>query len=354
MIVNPINAQFTNNHLADKVLGQDDFFSSDLGVGENKFEEPIGIAIDFTNGKMYVADSENNRVLRFSYPITSSNQAAELVFGQPDFYANGDTIVARNRMDDPKGIAVDHTGRLWVVDNQNHRVIWFNDAYAITTNQPDADGVLGQTTFETEYFTTSQSGMDHPKGIAISPTGTLFVSDEDNDRILRFDNAANKANGANADGVLGQLDFASNGSGTTQASFDDPYGICLDNAGRLWVADRSNNRVLRFDNAANKANGANADGVLGQADFVSNDDSTSQARMDNPENVAVDNQGRLYVVDIGNQRILIFNDAANQPNGVDAHGVFGQPDFISDNEGSSQTDLHLDQLSFIVYDNRYR
>lgn len=71
--------------------------------------------------------------------------------------------------------------------------------------------------------------------------------------------------------MLGQPDFISNTFATATASvMFAPCGIALDSAGRLWVADYNNSRVLRFDSAAGKPNGAAADGVLGQSDFTSN------------------------------------------------------------------------------------
>ena len=50
---------------------------------------------------------------------------------------------------------------------------------------------------------------------------------------------------------------------------DTPMDVAVDSGGRLWVADANNNRLLRFENAALKTNGADADGVLGQRDFDS-------------------------------------------------------------------------------------
>jgi hypothetical protein len=67
-----------------------------------------------------------------------------------------------------------------------------------------------------------------------------------NSRVLRFDNAATLANGAPADGVLGQPDFTSGLFDTTQSTMHFPRGLAIDSAGSLWVADNNNNRVLRF------------------------------------------------------------------------------------------------------------
>jgi hypothetical protein len=76
------------------------------------------------------------------------------------------------------------------------------------------------------------------------------------------------------------------------------------------VADSSNHRVLRFDAAASKANGAAADGVLGQADFTSGSanrgGSVATNTLYGPNDVTVNQTGRLWVTDSGNNRVLAF------------------------------------------------
>src|SRR5262249_36322724 len=148
---------------------------------------------------------------------------------------------------------------------------------------------------------------------------------------LRFDNAASKANGAAADGVLGQTTFTAVASGLTQSNMNLPNSLALDASGRLWVADTNNHRVLRFDSAATKANGANADGVQGQANFVSGSanrgSTTAQNSMSSPGGVEVDAAGRLYVGDGANNRVLIFANAATLADGANAANVLGQTTF---------------------------
>lgn len=89
--------------------------------------------------------------------------------------------------------------------------------------------------------------------------------------MLRFDQAASKPNGADADGVLGAPDLASITPLTaniTASGFSGAiFGLTVDAAGNLYVSDSSNRRILRFDHAASKANGAAADGVLGAPDL---------------------------------------------------------------------------------------
>lgn len=141
-------------------------------------------------------------------------------------------------------------------------------ALAIMTNGMAASLVLGQPDFTTNTTATSAEGMRGPFGLAVDPTtGKVFVTDTFNSRVLRFASVAALSNGAAAEGVLGQPDVTSSSGAAGASGLSFPHSLTVDSAGRLWVADTGNSRVLRFDNAARKPNGAPADGVLGQPDF---------------------------------------------------------------------------------------
>jgi sugar lactone lactonase YvrE len=321
---------FTNGQAASKVLGQSEFTSVSSNTTANGMQNPFSVAIDPLSGAVFVADAGNNRVLRFtSSSALKSGSAAEGVLGQSNF-TNDFPSATLDKMDSPFAITVDSAGRLWVADSRNHRVLRFDNA-ATKANGAAADGLLGQT----GTATATASTMATPSGIAIDSTGTLWVTDLENHRILRFDNAATKANSAPADGVLGQSNFTNNLPATNASGFSFPQGVAVDNAGRLWVADVDSNRVLRFDNAAGKANGASADGVLGQTNFSGGASATTNSGLNSPNDIEVDSAGRLWVTDASNNRVLRFDNAASKANGAAADGVLGQPDFTSNTPTSN-------------------
>ncbi len=324
---------------ASLVLGQVNFNSSSFTTTQSGMYNPTGAAIDPSTGAVFIVDSFNHRVLRFASLVALSNGAnANGVLGQIDFTSN--TIATtRSGMFDPTGAVVDGAGRLWVADNGNNRVLRF-DAAASKPNGANADGVLGQGDFTSSTIAITQSGMYSPVKVALDIDGRLWVTDRGNNRVLRFDGAASKAIGAPADGVLGQVDFTSRSHAATQSGMYWPLGVAVDAAGRLWVVDGNCHRVLRFDGAASKPNGANADGVLGQVDFTSNIIATTQSGMQWPEDVAVDGSGRLWVADYGNNRVLRFDGAASKPNGANADGVLGQVDFTSSSPAATQSGMY--------------
>jgi sugar lactone lactonase YvrE len=327
-------AQFITGQNADVVLGQPNFTSGTATTTQSGMNYPYSVAVDPTTGKVFVADFNNSRVLRFSSAAAAvSGTAAEAVLGQPDFTSNGYSTT-QSGMNSPSGVAVDASGNLYVSDLYNNRVLRFNHA-ATDTNGQNADAVLGQPDFTSSTAASSpptQSGMYYPFGLVVDASGNLYVADCNNHRVLRFNHAASITNGANANVVLGQPNFASSTSATSQSGMSYPRGQAVDASGNLYVVEAGNNRVLLFNHAATDTNGQNADGVLGQPNFTSNTAASyppTQSGMWDPTDVAVDASGNLYVADIYNHRVLGFANAASDANGANATVVLGQADFTT-------------------------
>ncbi len=332
-----LEAQWVNGMSASYALGQPALDKYHQGkVGRDVFDHPTNVAIDIQNNKIYIADHLNNRVLRFAYPVTTNMPSAEIVFGQVDFDSkrpNMGSTAKANTLSSPYGVAV-YNGDLWVSDQSNNRILRYDNAHLITSNAPDANAVLGQSSFVTSLSgsDTSRTSTFYPRGLALDSNGNLFVTLYGRRGINRFDKAKSKANGAPADGLLGRSSFSASLSKAYPPSADrivDGLGMAVDKEGRLFVADWGYNRVLWFNNAAQKEIGASADGVLGQRDFVSNDTATSQTGLFVPRGIAISPQGRLFVGDGFNNRVLIYNKAGHSGNGAPADYVIGQPDFVT-------------------------
>lgn len=343
---NPAPTSWTDGQAAVAVLGQTSFTDADPnsgGIGASSLGGPTNICSDTAHGKVYVMDYNNHRVLRYDVAnAITTGAAAEVVLGQPDFTSSSPGITA-SLMTRPEACAVSPAGTLFVADAVS-RVLRFDSAH-LKTSGAAADGVLGAPDFTTpgpSGATASSLGGSYVYGIALSSTGALFASDRSNRRILRFDNAAAKANGAAADGVLGQVDFVTGNLATTSAtSINTPHGLTFDASDNLYVVDSGNARVLRFDNAPAKANGAAADGVLGATDFTTvGAGTTTASTFKNPfYSVGVGPDGALYVGDFAQGRMLVFNSPATKANGASADHVLGAPDFTTAGSGVSATSL---------------
>jgi len=182
----------------------------------------------------------------------------------------------------------------------------------------------------------------NPVGIALDTSASpaiLYVADNGNQRVLGWKNATGFANGAPADLVIGQNDFlhtGTQGSGTA-GGFTDPSGLAVDSKGNLYVADRGNNRILRFPRPFAQQNGQLPDMVIGQPNFnnrsannpggTPSDQGLSLAASPWPANLTFDSDQNLWVVDGGNRRVLRFasSDLNLGNNFPHANLVIGQP-----------------------------
>jgi sugar lactone lactonase YvrE len=343
-----------NGQPATRVLGQLNFTDDGALTSSSRLRHPGAVAVDPTSHKVFVVDTNNSRVLRFASAYGLANGApAEAVLGQAGFTTLTATTT-RNGMGFPTGAFVDAGGRLWVSDTNNNRVLRFDHA-STTASGANADAVLGQSLFTTKAMAITRNGMNTPAGVFVDAGGHLWVADDTNSRVLRFNNAALKANGANADGVLGQTLFTTNTAATTQGGMALPGGVFVDAGGHLWVSDTGNSRVLRFNTAATKLNGAKADGVLGQLTFTTQAVATTQRGMRNPIGATGDLTGRLYVADERNNRILIFNAAAGLANGANASYELGQPNFTTGTaDTGGQSAATFNDVSAAFYDTTAR
>jgi sugar lactone lactonase YvrE len=206
-------------------------------------------------------------------------------------------------------------------------------AHSFTTHQ-SAINVIGQPDFVSSDPATTQSGLSFPAGVAVDKAGDLFVAERSNNRILEF--VAPLTKGMMATTVIGQPGFTSNVAATTQSGLSFPAGIALDRVGNLFVADQSNNRVLEFEPPF--LPGMKASAVIGQLNFTSRAAAVTANGLSGPLAVALDAAGNLFVADARNNRVLEYKP----PFGVfgkSASVVFGQSVFTSNVGGTTASGL---------------
>jgi sugar lactone lactonase YvrE len=265
-------------------------------------------------GDLWISDSDNGRVLLYqgaaSKPTTGA--AADKVLGQADYTSYSSTVDQATLYSLVYGVAVTADGStLWAsCTNQNRVLRWDNPASK--NNGAAADGVLGQATFTTSPSGTTATTMNYPTGLALDANGNLFVSDMNNSRVLRFDNAAAKSDGGAADGVLGAADFTTAGSGLVTAStFSSAYGLSIASDGKLYLSSYRH-RVLIFNSPASKANGADADNVLGQTTFSTSAPATSATGLYRALGLGFNPlTGLIYVGDYGNNRVVAYSSGSS-------------------------------------------
>jgi len=251
----------SNGEPADVVVGQTNFTNTGNGTSSDSLRNPNGVTFSPDGNKLIVADSRNSRVLIWNSIPTSNNQPADVVVGQPNFTSNTPRG-GRNGLNNPSDVQVTPSGKMIVTDRNSSRVLIFNRIP--TTNFVDADVVIGQNDFTSYTGATAPNRLRIPWSTSISPDGKLLIADDENHRVLVF-NSIPTTNGASADVVIGQDDFVSGNPGVGPNRFSFP-GVTVSPSGVVAVADFSNNRALIF-NEIPTTNGVDADVVLGQRNF---------------------------------------------------------------------------------------
>jgi hypothetical protein len=326
-----------NHTAADAVIGQDNLNQANWmngGVSAQRTSLPQAI---YTDGqRLVVSDIGFNRVLIWNTIPTATTQAADIVLGQPDMTSTGSNNGGISTgLSGPYGICGDGT-KLIVIDNTNHRALIWNTFP--TATQQAANVVLGQPNMTTNFQNSgglSAHSLWFPMACTVDEGGKLYIADQRNHRVLIW-NSIPTVNATNADVVLGQPNFVSNtgnNGGVSAHSLNIPQGIYTKN-GKLYVVDSFNHRILIW-NTIPTANQANADVVLGQPDFASNtinNGGVSALSLNYPKALSVVGT-KLYVSDTSNHRILIWNSIPTI-NQTAADSVLGQANLTSNTANS--------------------
>src|SRR5260221_695978 len=201
-----------------------------------------------------------------------------------------------------------------------------------------ASVVISQPDFNSFGLSFTVGGLNTPSGAKVA-NGKIIVPDNGNHRVLIW-NSIPTTNGVIPDVVIGQIDLNHNsvnagGGGASRGAntLGNPSGSFFDGT-RLYIADVANSRVLIY-NSIPTSNNASADVVVGQANFLTASVTIAANRMNSPRGIFVDPvTGKLVVVDSNNNRVLIFNSVPTT-NGASADVVIGQADFThnSANQG---------------------
>ena len=332
---------FANGESATLVLGQPSFKAHycNQGVGTtpaaNTLCQPTDVAVD-SQGRVWVVDELNNRVLGYAPPFASgmtADQPATRVLGQAGFVtnaANRGGAVGAATLNAPRGAAVDADDNIWVTDRSNFRVLVFKKPF---TQDGNADFVLGQAnlTSATVPASPSADAIFNPFGITVDGPGNVYVADGGFDRVVVFQKPLATGGGTpgtpgskgdrTADRLFGKASFTTasgcnqyNGSLVRNAqSLCGPSDVAVDASGSLWVVDpgSGNHRVLRFDTPLSGDD--TADAVIGQPDFVSSGSTCgnpvrSASGFCFPDSVAFDQAGNLWVSESGGNRVVVFDD----------------------------------------------
>ena len=247
-----------------------------------QFNDPSGVAVDGV-GNVFVADSGNDTIRKVT-PAGVVTTLAGLA-GSP---GTTDGTGSAARFSVPSGVAVDRAGNIFVAAFWNHTIRKVTPAGTVTTlaglagSQGSADG------------TGSAARFSGPSGVAVDCAGNVYVADKWNNTIRKVTSAGVVTTLA---GLAGSWGSGVDGTGSA-ARFWNPAGVAVDSAGNVYVTDNLNNSIRKVTVAGEVTTLAGQAGGPGSADGTG-----SAARFSAPFGVAVDGAGNVYVADSGNSTI---------------------------------------------------
>lgn len=284
------------------------------GVGTNaQFTYPNSIAIA-ADGTIYVSDRMSHYIRKISPAGVVTTFAGN---GTPGYADGMGTTAQLNR---PSGIALDKSGNLYVADYENQRIRKITPSGLVSTIA--GNGIIGYVN-----GAVGIARFNNPAALTIDNQGNIYVADAFNNCIRKIstDGIVSTFAGKNIAGFQ-------DGIGTT-ARFFYPHGIAYDsNNGNFYVGDMYNNRVR-------KINSIGLVSTIAGADAGSVDGLGTEARFNNPYGVSVDMAGNIYVADLGNNRIRKITEIPTFP----PRAVFGGTIFSEavTNNGSVLTTYNI-------------
>jgi uncharacterized protein YjiK len=270
--------------------GSPGFFGNGLPGTRAFLYGPSGVAVD-TAGNLYIADSSNNRVRKVSTSGTITTVAGN---GSSGHWGDGGTATNAG-LASPWGVAVDAAGNLYIADSDNHRVRKVSMSGTITTIAG-----TGSYGFSGDGGPATNASLAFPTGVAVDAAGNVYIADSDNHRVRKvsMSGTITTVAGSGTTGYSGG-GYSGDGGPATGATLNNPYGVAVDTSGSLYIADTYNSRVRKVSTSGTITTiaGSTTQGLSGDGGPA------TDAGLAFPYGVAVDSAGNVYIADTDNHRV---------------------------------------------------
>jgi sugar lactone lactonase YvrE len=265
-------------------------FSGDGGPADQALLNfPTAVVVDRA-GHLYIADTLNHRVRRVDAATGVITTVAGL--GQPRCSGDGKLAVDAG-LNEPAALAVSDGGVLYIADQNNNRV----RAVDLTTGMIYTVAGTGTAAYNGDDVAATETGLAGPSGLALASDGTLFIADSFNGRIRAVDPVTGLIRTVVGDG--GEYRYQGPDE-PPSSSLSRPSGIALDEQGNLFFTDSDNHLVRRWDRITGRIERIAGVGV---AHYGGDEGAALDASLSYPFGVVMDRAGHLLVADTFNHRI---------------------------------------------------
>src|SRR5437867_2281477 len=260
-------------------------FSGDGGPATDaQLGVPVGVALD-PAGNLYIADHDNARIRKVTSGGTISTYAGS---GSRGLSGDGGPATAA-QLYSPHGVALDTAGNLYIADSNRIRKV--TPGGTISTYAGTGTGP-----FSGDGGPATAAQLNVPVGVAVDPAGNLYIADSGSSRIRKVSPGGTISTYAGGGG--GTPGFLGDGGPATAAYLNNPVGVTLDPAGNLYIADLGNARVRKVTPGGTISTYAGS----GSFGFSGDGGPATAAQLNGPWGVAVDPAGILYIAESGRIR----------------------------------------------------
>ena len=268
---------------------------------------PQAVAVD-ASGNLYINDEVNSRIRK----VTAAGTISTIAGNGAQGYTGDGGAATSAELNSPFGIKVDSAGNVYISDLANFvvREVKGTTISTIAGNNATA-GYAG------DGGAATAAALNHPTGLALDAAGNLYIADQLNHRVRKVDTSGNITTVA-GNGVAG---YSGDGGLGTKAQLNAPFGIALDKAGNLYIADSANNRIrILYANGIISTYAGN-----GTGGYTGDNGSALAAEIYRPFDVAVDSTGNVFIADYNNNciREVTVNGSINTIAGGIGSGYSG-------------------------------
>ena len=305
---------------------------------------PVSVTVD-SIGNIYEMEPDPNgaRVRMISLATWNPTTCVEgnwcintIAGNRPNGFGGDGGPASGSTLNLATGIAVDPSGNLYIADSLNGRI---RKIPGVAGSNPSINTVAGDGvySYSGDGGPAANALLDFPQGVAVGPDGSVYFADTDN-------NAVRKVSPAGVISTIagnGSAGYGGDGAAGTASQLNAPVGVAVDSAGNVYIADGSNNRVRKVTAsgvistfAGNGAAGSTGDG--GPA---------SGAELNSPFGLTLDSSGNLYITEFVGDRVRKVSAAGGLISTVAGDGIGGYA-----GDGGPAINAELDSPKAVVVD----